>query len=364
MKSNLLTAALLMMGGYLVAQDTTKPDKAFTWNLFADIYYSYDFNQPGNHLKPSFLYNHNRHNEFNLNLALARASYNTEKVRANIGLMAGTYAQYNLAAEPELLRHIYEATAGVRISKNKDLWIDAGIMPSHIGYETAVSKDNWCLTRSMAAENTPYYESGAKMTYTSKNNKLAASALLLNGWQRIQRPEANNTPAFGTQLIIKPNPNTTLNWSTFIGNDKPDSVRKWRYFNNFYCIIQFNDKMGLTLGFDIGLEQESKGSSKFNTWYSPTIIFRITPVSNWSVAARGEYYSDENGVIIPVFTGSGFPVGFKTFGASLNIDNKISNDFWWRTELRILNSKDAIFLNQQDLTKKNLFLTTSFLISF
>lgn len=364
MKSQLITAALLTFAGNIIAQDTTKQKNTFTWTIFADIYYSYDFNKPENHLKPSFFYNHNRHNEFNLNIALVKASYNAEKLRSNIGLMAGTYAQYNLASEPELLRHIYEANAGVRISKKNDLWIDAGIMPSHIGYESAISKDNWCLTRSMAAENSPYYETGAKITYTSKSHMLAVSGLLLNGWQRIQRPGSNNTPALGTQLIIKPHTNTTLNWSTYIGNNKPDSVRKWRYFNNFYSIIQLNDKFGLTVGIDIGMEQVRKGSSKLNTWYSPTIIFRLTPASNWSIAARGEYYSDENGVIIPLVSGSGTAIGFKTFGASLNIDRKINDNFWWRTEFRTLNSKDAIFQVQQELTKSNIFVTTSFAISF
>src|SRR5205823_189081 len=110
----------------LMAQDSTIQTNSFTWSIFADTYYSYDFNKPADHLRPSFLYNHNRHNEFNLNLALVEASYNTNKIRANVGLMAGTYTQYNLAAEPELLRHVYEANAGVKISKNNNLWIDIG----------------------------------------------------------------------------------------------------------------------------------------------------------------------------------------------------------------------------------------------
>jgi len=360
MKQNIVTVTLSLIVSSITAQDTTKQSPAFAWSVFADTYYSYDFNKPQNHLKPFFLYNHNRHNEFNPNLGLVKASYTTEKVRANFGLMVGTYAQYNLAAEPPLLRNIYEANVGVKIFKNSNLWIDAGIMPSHIGYESAISKDNWTLTRSIAAENSPYYEVGAKITYTSKNNKVLLSGVFLNGWQRIQRPEANNTPAFGTQITIKPGSKTTLNWSTFIGNDKPDSMKQWRYFNNFYGIFQFTDKFGLTLGFDIGQEQVSKGSSKLNTWYTPTVVVRFTPSANWSIAARDEYYSDENGVIFSTGTIN----GFKTFGASLNVDRKINDNFWWRTELRTLNSKDAIFQKQNSSTKNNAAITTSFAISF
>jgi hypothetical protein len=351
---------LLAWGNGLLAQDTSRQTPTFKWSVFTDIYYSYDFNKPLNHMKPSFLYNYNRHNEFNLNLALIKAFYITEKVRANLGLMAGTYPQYNLTTEPELLRHIYEANLGIKISKTNNLWIDAGIMPSHIGYESAISKDNWALTRSIAAENTPYFETGAKISYTSKNDRVLLSGMLLNGWQRIQRPQANNTPAFGTQFTAKPNNKTILNWSTFIGNDKPDSARQWRYFNNFYGIFQLNNKFGLTLGFDIGQEQKSKGNNTLNTWYSPTIVIHFTSGNNWAIAARAEYYSDENGVIISTGTVN----GFKTFGASLNIDGNVNDHFWWRTEVRSLNSKDAIFQKGNVLTKNNLSITTSLAISF
>lgn len=344
----------------VMAQDSAKQSNAFTWSAFADLYFSYDFNNPPNHVKPAFLYNHNRHNEFNLNLALIKASYNVDRIRANAGIMGGTYPQYNLASEQELLRHIYEANIGIKISKNNNLWIDAGIMPSHIGYESAVSKDNWTLTRSIAAENSPYYEAGAKITYTTGNDKTLLSAMVLNGWQRIQRPPGNNTPAFGTQLTFKPNSKITLNWSTFIGNDKPDSVKQWRYFNNLYGILQFTEKVGLTLGLDIGQEQEMRRSRKVNTWYSPAIVIRYTPNNNWSVAARGEYYCDKNGVLITTNTIN----GFKTFGLSLNIDRKIDNNFWWRTELRTLKSKDAIFNKQNFFVKNNSAITTSIAINF
>ena len=116
--------------------------------------------------------------------------------------MTGTYANSNLAAEPGVLKNIFEANAGVKISKKKKLWIDAGIFESHIGFESAIGKNCWNLTRSISADNSPYYESGIKLSYTSDNEKWFLSGLILNGWQRIQRVNGNNTPAFGHQLYI------------------------------------------------------------------------------------------------------------------------------------------------------------------
>ncbi len=171
----------------LTAQDSLVKEESFKWNIFLDTYYSYDFNKPQNHDKPSFMYNHKRHNEFNINLALIKSSYNANKVRANLGLMVGTYPEYNLAAEPGLLKQIYEANLGTKVFNQINLWIDAGVFPSHIGFESAISKECWTLTRSILAENSPYYEAGIRGSYTSKNEKWYLSILLLNGWQRIKR---------------------------------------------------------------------------------------------------------------------------------------------------------------------------------
>jgi hypothetical protein len=348
----------MLLSGYILAQENKVDSTFITWSAFLDTYYSYDFHKLQDHQKPSFLYNHNRHNEINVNLALIKAAYNSKKIRTAIGLMAGTYPQYNLATEPVLLRHVYEANAGIRISNTKDLWIDVGIFPSHIGFESAISKDCQTLTRSILAENSPYYETGLKLTYTTANDKILLSGLILNGWQRIQRPYGNNTPAFGTQLTFKSGTNTILNWSTFIGNDKPDSVKQMRYFNNFYGIFSLN-QVKVTVGFDVGWQRRIKSKS-YHEWFSPILILSYSPNEKCAFAIRGEYYSDADGVIITTGTKN----GFKTFGTSFNIDKLINKNCWWRSELRMLKSKDAIFAKEDFSSNNHSAVTTSLSISF
>lgn len=266
----------------------------------------------------------------------------------------------NYAAEPGVLKNIYEADAGVKISKTKNLWIDAGVLPSHIGFESAHSPDCWILTRSIIADNSPYFEGGAKITYTTDNNKWLISALALNGWQRIQRVPGNSLMSWGTQLQYKPSGKLILNYSTFFGTDKPDSARQFRHFHNLYGILQFTDKVGLILDLDIGQEQKAKGTNDYNTWYGAVAILRFTPNSNWVFALRGEYYNDEKGVIISTGTAN----GFQTLGASLNLDRNIGNHFLWRTEIRTLNSKDKIFMEENGLVGNNMAITTSFALTF
>ena len=187
-----------------------------------------------------------------------------------------------------------------------------------------------------------------------------ASGLVLNGWQRIKRVDANSLMSYGTQLQYKPNTTTTFNYSTFIGTDKPDSARLWRYFHNVYGIFNVTSKFGITAGFDIGSEQRSKRSSDFNTWYSPVLILKYAVSPKFAIAARGEYYSDKKGVIIA----SGTPNGFQTAGYSLNLDYAPIPNAVIRLEARSLKSKDDVFTKGSDVTNNNTFITSSIAVSF
>ena len=131
-----------------------------------------------------------------------------------------------------------------------------------------------------------------------------------------------------------------------------------RYFHNFYAIIQATGKLGLTLGFDIGAQQKAKGSSDYNTWYTPIVMLKYAASDKVNVSIRSEYYSDANGVIIATGTSN----GFKTFGYSLNVDYAIAENVLWRIEGRGFNSKDKIF--DTGTSRQNHFLTTALAISF
>ncbi|CAH0995930.1 hypothetical protein EMA8858_02058 [Emticicia aquatica] len=336
--------------------DTSKT--ALNLSGYIETYYAYDFNNPANHTRPTFVYSHNRHNEINLNLGFIKAAYEKNSVRANLALMTGTYANANLAAEPSVLKNILEANVGIKISSNKNLWLDAGIFAAHIGFESAVSKDCWTLSRSILADNSPYYESGAKINYTSDNSKWFLSALVLNGWQRIERVDGNNMPAFGHQITYKPSSKVTLNSSSFVGSDSPDSLRLVRYFHNFYGIFQIHQKLGLILGFDIGFQQKSLKSKQYTAWFSPVLIAKFLYSDKLNFSTRTEYYADKSQVIVS----TGSQNGFQTYGYSVNIDYNITEKLVFRSEYKVLHSKDKIFA--EGTKTNNHLLLTSLAISF
>jgi hypothetical protein len=326
---------------------------------YIDIFYVYDFNEPKESSRLPFLYNHNRHNEFNLNLGLIKLSAENNNYRANFALQTGTYANDNYSLEPGLLKNIFEANVGLSLNSDNNLWIDAGIIPSHIGFESAISFDNLTMTRSLLAENSPYFLTGAKLTY-KPNNKLEIAALILNGWQRIQRLQGNSMPSAGTQLKYNPNDNIAINWSTFIGTDDPDSSRRMRYFNNIYGQFRLSENILIIAGIDFGFQQKSKGNEEYNVWYSPVIIGQYAISERWKTAIRFEYYNDETGIIIPVDDIN----GFKTAGYSWNIDYQPESNVMCRFEGRWLKSNSKIFQDLNQMTVNNFFIGTSLSIKF
>lgn len=351
--------ALLIYSVGVCAQDSTQKAPKLTWSAYADVYYAYDFANPASHERPSFLYNHTRHNEVNLNLGYVKASYASEKIRVNLALMAGTYAQYNLASEQGLLKNVFEANTGIKLLKSRNFWLEGGVFASHIGFESAISKDCWTLTRSIVAENSPYYLSGIKFTYTTRNDKWTLLAAYVNGWQRIQRVPGQNTPNFSTQVQFRPNKKWTLNYSTFFGSDKPDTAGQFRLYHNLYAIWQPTSKLGFIVGFDYGAEQRSKASTEWNEWYTPTVIARYAFANKWAAAVRYEYYNDRHDVIIV----TGTPNGFQTLGYSVNLDFKPERNMLIRIEGRMFDSKDKIFLVGNTPSNQNYFVVSSIAVA-
>lgn len=330
--------------------------KSFNISAYLESYYSYDFSNPINNEKPDFNYNYKKHNQPNVNLTFVKANYQTKRLRSNLALMTGNYATYNLSAEPNWAKPLLEANVGYKPFEKHDFWIDAGVIPSHIGFESAVGSDCWNLTRSILAENSPYYESGIKFNYTNKKQDLYVAFHVLNGWQKITIPKGDEKPSVGVQVNYKPTNRLTLNYSNFVGNINVDSLKALRIFHNLYAIYDASSKLSFIFGFDIGTQK--RVGTKTAIWYTPVIISKINLTQKNKIAGRLEFYSDQQQAIISTST----PNGYQTLGASINYDYQISPKVLWRTELKRYNSKDPIFRYAQKNSNEQTSATIALII--
>lgn len=349
MKKVFFTLLFALLFGATYSQQ--KGSGEFTFSGYLESYYSYDFNRPDDHNRPSFLYNFSRHNEFSFNLALVKATYSSDQIRGNLALMGGTYAQFNLADEPVWARLLNEASIGVRL--HPKLWLDVGIMPSHIGFESWYGMDGWHLTRSLMAENSPYFLTGARFTY-ELSPKMDLTLWLTNGWQNVQRQERKQGLGFGLGVNHRPTEGLQINYSNYFGNEGPDPVRLLRFFNNFYVQYEPN-KWGVTVGGDFGIQEAYFGNP--HQWYGVTASLRRALGEKFYLAGRIEQYSDPKGIILNE--------GLKISGISANLDYNIQENVMFRVEARQFISPAAVFtLPGARFSKGNTAVTGSLALRF
>jgi len=333
----------------LGAVDAQESNDSLKSNLsisgYIETYFNYDFNKPDNHKRPSFIYSHNRSNEISVNLAMIKASYNAERLRSNLALATGSYMNANYTAEEAVWKNVFEANIGYKLLENHNLWIDAGILPSHIGPESAIGLDNISLTRSLAAENSPYFETGAKLSYTTKDGKLYIAALALNGWQRIQLPNSNNGLSFGHQIQYKPIPAILINSSSYFGDEGNDSLR---FFHDLYLQVKLTDKLNILTNWDHGIQKQPLIFENYH-WWNLGFQTNYALTSSLKLNARIEYFNDNDGVIFGKFNDWGTNI----LGYSAGLDLDLYKGLIWRTEFKNLKSADNVFFSNNEIYKEN-----------
>ena len=258
-----------------------------------------------------------------------------------------------LSPNRPLLKNVLEASAGTRLGNN--VWVDLGIFPSHIGIEGIVSKDNWNYSRSLVADYSPYYEAGVSVT-AGLSDEVTVRGLVVNGWQNIT--ETNEDKAVGTQIQYKPSESVLLNWSTFIGNEAPDSAAsRLRVLNDLYAIVMLTPGWTAALVLDIGVQDN--GGSSSDMWHGGSLMTRYRFSDRWAIGGRLEYFSDEAGVIVP----TGTPENFQTVSASVNVDLSVVPNLLWRIEGRMFQSRGAIYPSESGMKNNDGFVAVSASIS-
>jgi hypothetical protein len=261
---------------------------------YIDAYGSYypkkfQFDQDRNY----FLVNHNMNNQFNINLAFAKLSYQSENVRARITPAFGSYmvANYGMYS----ISNLMEANVGFRVYKK--IWVDAGILPAPFSNESPISKDHLMYTRSLAAELVPYYMTGARLEVPI-NLKLNWYFYVVNNWQSIA--DNNRLKSFASQLEYRPNKNHLVNWNVYYGNDGQMDfgnrvVDSHRWFSDLYWVYQPEGRFSFTtcVWAEFIKDEFSYGMGNRTLSGQANFIGRYQLNKKHSVSGRIEYFQRE-----------------------------------------------------------------------
>ncbi len=325
------TFFVLLLGGAalpLFAQDTS----SLSVNAYIDAYYSYNNNEPATSVIP-YLVSSNRHNDFSINLAMLDVEYTGNRVRGRFAPGFGSYMNANYAAETGSFRNIVEASAGVKLSKKKEVWLDAGVMGAPFSYENAISKNQLVYSRSLAAEGSPYYVTGVKLTAPLAKN-FTGALYVVNGWQQIT--DVNNQKSLIGHLEFHPE-NVSMNLSAYYGNEQNivNTSFRERFLADFNIVykesksVPFSFSMGGYYGSQAILVSPSN-TQNFD-WWQANLALKYTFNNKIAISGRFEHFNDEDEII---YTSTVVSPNFNMSSVTLGGSYAITDDALFRLEAR------------------------------
>jgi len=288
-------------------------------SLHGEAYLQYSFIKNAERL-PEYMVSHVELNAPAMNLVLGTIAFDAGSWKGECSIMSGTYSRDNLAHEIGILKNINSMWLSFAPTHTIDIL--AGIYASHIGVESPIGKECLVPTRSIVADNSPYYESGIRIRHQANDETYAIH--LLNGWQRSSIDSMGILPAIGYEYGSEVD---QLNYriSGFIGKISHDTSDGMRYYQHLGATYQLNSNFIVSASLDIGIQQKKR----IHAWlFAPLIMGQWS--LNESVKAHGrlEYYHDPEGMIISSLS------GLSGFGYSMGIDWTYSNAMLFRAEWR------------------------------
>jgi hypothetical protein len=323
---------------------------------YVDAYYAYNFNKPSDNDQPYFV-SMARHNEITINLAYVDIKYSSSRIRGRFVPGFGTYMNSNYASEQGSLKNIVEASAGVKLSSSKNVWLDFGIFGSPYTNESAISRDHLAYTRSFAPEYVPYYLAGAKLTLPL-SSKVTSYFYLINGWQQIR--DQNKNKSIGTQIEYRPNHYLLINWDTYVGNEHSavDSTIGTRYFTDLY-LIYTKGKFSATSCAYIGSQEQA--NRNHGVWWQANFIARYYLTQKLSTTGRVEYFHDRRGVQIAPITQVPW---FSSYSCSLGLNYALAENILLRLEGRTFFSDKDVYIRNGEAVRTSNTITSNITLWF
>ncbi len=321
---------------------------------YADVYYAYYTDSVGDNNYQKFPSISPRSNQFGLNCANLTFQYDAEKIRSAATIQFGDIPRSTWHG---IFNKIMEAHVGVRMCEK--VWVDAGFFRTHFGTEGLLPKENITSSVAVLTYTEPYYESGIRLNYTP-SKKLTINLFALNGYNMFT--DNNSKKSFGALLSYSFSEKGNLNYSSYIGDDSPDSdtTSQTLIQNNIYLNYVFN-KFKFQVGGDYCMKQNS--NSFTGSGYEYAIMYGALATAKYqyceknAVYARYEMLSDDDGIMTGI-------MGLNLWGATIGGEYKPSDNSYVRIEGRQLNENKNIFQWENKTTNKRLEVMCHLGVSF
>ena len=327
-------ACLLLGFPGLVSAQSKDSSAQFKISGYLDAYYARYSDSVGVGHYQKFAAESPKNNELGLNIAQITASYTSSKVRAVITLH---YGDLPTSAWSPVYNMIQEANMGIQLRPK--LWLDAGFFKTHIGTEALLPKDNVATSISVITLYEPWFQSGAKLTY-SPNEKYVFCLHVLNGYNTFV--DNNSKKSIGITAFYAPNDKFNVGYYNLYGDEMPDTMAgsHKRFLNNLVFNYQFTPKLKGIAGFDYISQQNSGLTDPTKTASITSAILTLKYQFHSQIAGYGrfEYFSDPDGFLTgTILDAAGNTTGYKLTGYTIGLEYKMTDNSYFRLEGRDLN---------------------------
>lgn len=270
-----------------------------------------------------------RNNELNINMAQITVSTAQDRYRGSASFQFGTIP---ISSWSGGYLNLQEAHLGFKPvsdlgGEGNQLWIDGGILLTHIGNELLLPKGNWLSTLALVAMYEPFYQAGVRATY-NWGDTLSAEFHLMNGYGMIEDNNASKT--VGWLIGYTPLDHLSVSWGATLGDEaNAGDTAAVRFYNNLNLNYQILKQLGIRGQFDFATQTASpfyygaQLSARYDFLFDEAGEFPIL-----GATLRGEVIQDPGGMLTPD--------RLQGFGATLGLEYKPTVHSFVRLEGRQL----------------------------
>ncbi len=192
---------------------------------------------------------------------------------------------------------VTEAYISYNAAIGKGLRFDFGKMVTYFGAEVIEAIDNPNYSRSFLFNYAiPFTHTGLKMSY-GFTDALSASLHIVNGWDN--STDNNTGKCVGLSVGYAPAEVFSGQVNLMTGPEKTDNNRDNRTLVDLVATIKPIKPLTIILNYDNAQEDHSAASGGKAKWSGFSGIVKYDINDTYSVAVRGEYFDDKDGVRTP-----------------------------------------------------------------
>lgn len=324
---------LRAQGDTLTPQQKSKFQKFlgnFDASVYIDAYYTTVLNDPAGDTSNlmEFASNCPFADEFRLNVASIWLEYNSTNIRGKFLAQFGDVPNLRSSPEEQFIKYMKEAHFGFRAYKS--MWVDIGYLPNPIGYESSFPIRNQISVVTVGG----YFETGNFLgVKVSGQLTPSLSGGIYVGNQYTLAYGKNKRIYAGMTLLYKYKDLLSVNYNNMMGNASivTSEINHLYIYNNLILTVTPVKNLLLVGQADFGFYGNSrKPPDTTSTANGISGFLQATyRFTTWcALSVRGEYLSDPDGSVTPLYAYDGKLRGLLTYGGTVSLEfNPVKNSY-------------------------------------